>query len=163
MSAGLGDAAAAPPGPQGVRVALVKFSDPSHASREISKPEIKSREMLTMPETRRTEATLSNLLFHAYRRRVADFEECLAKFGAEGSFNLNALNDVAWRTSTHEGGDDPQDDGHLNGHPVHHDPSLDRQTEETLLMTAVRGGSAEIVKILLDRGADPDLCAKSCD
>ena len=54
--------------------------------------------MLTIPETRRTEATLSNLLFYAYRRRVADFEECLAKFGAEGGFNLNALNDVDWVT-----------------------------------------------------------------
>ena len=59
--------------------------------------------MFTIPETRRTEATLSNLLFYAYRRRVADFEECLAKFVAEGGFNLNALNDVAWRTFyTHE-------------------------------------------------------------
>ena len=37
-------AAAAPQGPQGVRVALVKFSDPSRVSREISKREIKSRE-----------------------------------------------------------------------------------------------------------------------
>ena len=74
--------------------------------------------MLMTPETRRTEASLGNLLCYAYRRRVADFEECLAAFGAEGGFNLNALNDVAWRTSFHEGGDDPQDDGHR----VHHDP-----------------------------------------
>ena len=40
------------------------------------------------------------LLYHAYRRHVDEFEECLAKFGAEGGFNLNALNDVAWRTFT---------------------------------------------------------------
>ena len=53
--------------------------------------------MLMIPETRRTEASLGNLLCYAYRRRVADFEECLAKFVAEGGFNLNALNDVAWR------------------------------------------------------------------
>ena len=98
-----------------------------------------------IPETRRTEASLGNLLCYAYRRRVADFEECLAKFVAEGGFNLNALNDVAWRTFTQE------DEGSW----VHHE-SLDDSTRETLLMTAVRGGSAEIVKILLDRGADPD-------
>ena len=46
--------------------------------------------MLMMPETRR------NLLCYAYRRKVAKFEECLAKSDAEGGFNLNALNDVDW-------------------------------------------------------------------
>ncbi len=46
--------------------------------------------MLMIPETRR------NLLCYAYRRRVAKFEECLAKSDAEGGFNLNALNDVDW-------------------------------------------------------------------
>ena len=37
------------------------------------------------------------LLYHAYRRHVDEFEECLAKFDAEGGLNLNALNDVTWR------------------------------------------------------------------
>ena len=44
--------------------------------------------MLMTPETRRTEASLGNLLCYAYRRRVADFEECLAAFGAEGELEL---------------------------------------------------------------------------
>lgn len=90
------------------------------------------------------------LLYHAYRRHVDEFEECLAKFDAEGGLNLNALNDVTWRGAlVYEDGLGAQ--------------SLDGSTRETLLMTAVRGGSAEIVKILLDRGADPNLCAMSCD
>ena len=47
--------------------------------------------MMMTPETE-TEVNLGKLLFYAYRRRVDEFEVCLAKFGAEGGFNLNALN-----------------------------------------------------------------------
>ena len=57
--------------------------------------------MLMIPETRRTEASLGNL--SAMRIVAASILKSAAKFGAEGGFErLDTLNDVAWRTFTHE-------------------------------------------------------------
>ena len=95
-----------------------------------------------MPETRR------NLLCYAYRRKVAKFEECLAKSDAEGGFNLNALNDVDWVAA----GATVAPNFLPRPLAIHRETLY--STKETLLMMAVRGGSAEIIKILLDRGTD---------